>query len=288
MVRFANTLAIELKEGFWINRLKFVLLCLCFALLSVQFLNQYDVTSDIVDGAIVQLSGQGRFTAGDVLFSYFRGVRVESVSSQGLFAFPIGWFALQMVVAAIVGYYPVRHDGYDYQLALRSSSRIVIAVCRLIWIVLVVLSVFILGVVMSAFTAFLAGDLVFGLSPSMLNAMYGASMTIFDPCQSVIFFCVPLAGLLSLSVAQAFVAGVTEPVIGIIAITLYGVASVYVDSAFLVSGRTMLLRCFSSNNLSPILFGSYLPCVVCFVVFAAMFIILFSRIDFLNVDKESR
>lgn len=187
MVRFANTLAIELKEGFWINRLKFVLLCLCFALLSVQFLNQYDVTSDIVDGAIVQLSGQGRFTAGDVLFSYFRGVRVESVSSQGLFAFPIGWFALQMVVAAIVGYYPVRHDGYDYQLALRSSSRIVIAVCRLIWIVLVVLSVFILGVVMSAFTAFLAGDLVFGLSPSMLNAMYGASMTIFDPCQSVIF-----------------------------------------------------------------------------------------------------
>lgn len=288
MRRFKNTLLLEVKEGFRDNRPKFVLLCLCFALLSVQFLDQYDATSDIVDGAIVQLSGQGRFTAGDVLFSYFRGVRVESVSSEGLFAFPIGWFALQMVIAAIVGHYPVRHDGYDHQLALRSGSRFVVGLCRLIWIFLAILAAFVLGVVVSGCTALLSGELVFSLSPSTLGAMYGISVTMVDPCQVLIFFCAPLAGLLAVSVAQAFAAEAAEPIIGIIAVTVYDMASVYVDSALFVSGRTMLLRCGFSNDLSALLFGSYVPCVVCLTVFSILFIMLFKKSDFLSADKESR
>lgn len=287
-MRFANTLAIEVKEGFRDNCLKFVLLCLCFVILSIQFLNQYDVTSGIVDGAIIPLSDQGRFTAGDVLFSYFRGVRVETVASEGQFAFPIGWFALQVVIAAIAGHYPVRHDGYDHQLALRTGSRTAIGVCRLIWIVLAILSAFSLGVAVSACTALLAGEMAFGLSPGILGAMYGVSVTIDDPCQSAIFFCAPLAGILAVSVAQAFVAGVAEPIIGIIAVTVYDVASVYVDSALFVSGRTMLLRCGSPNDPSSLLFGSYVPCVVCLTVFSVLFIMLFKKSDFLSAEKESR
>lgn len=261
----------DIKSGFWSNRYKYVLLCACFAMLSMQFLGAYHHASTAAGDIPAALAGQA-FTGGDVFMSYFAGLPPPLAAGNLLTALPFGWLAFQVVIAAIVGYYPVRSGAYDTQLYLRAGSRLHVSLSRVLWMVLAVGAAYALALIACLLTALFFGSPVLAPSPAVASTLVGVDLSALNAGSKALVLILPCAASLAVSAAQVFIARELGPVAGVIAVSAYSVASVFVYALPLLPGAAMLARSVTQGSayLTPVAVLS--SCAACFVLCTALFV----------------
>lgn len=277
----------DIKAGFWANRFKYVLLCLCFLLMSLQFLDAYHNANAALSGALVSPPEQRPFTVGDMYLSYFIGSPPPLTSGNPLASFPLGWFTFQMVVAAIVGYYPVRCGYYDSQLYLRTGSRLRASLSRFIWAILAVLASYLLAFLTCFVTALVAGSSSFTLSPPIIAALYPVDISALTGINGAALLCLPLTASLAVSAAQLAIARATSPVTGVIFMAAYDVISVFVYAIPFLPGVSMLARSAGRDGADVSPEAVLAACLTCFIIGAAVFVTTGKHADLLNPSEES-
>ena len=124
----------DIKRGFREERSKF--LFTIFVCIAMCFLMHYQLHNYLAENHI---KGDSSLSWFDYLFYNLKGDKVYNYQDGERFIMPANWICFQVIVALIVGYYPIRDlSGYGKNTLVRSQSRILWFTSKIILTVILV------------------------------------------------------------------------------------------------------------------------------------------------------
>jgi hypothetical protein len=177
----------------------------------------------------------------DCLVNAFQGMEVYIPSPDNKFSIPFTWLIINVYIAFLVGYYPMRDlSGLGKYMLLCSRKRRDWWIGKCIWTVSTVLAFYAIGYgVMLFSTLYHSGSLgSFQLSGfSVLGASPLSSMDLI-----VYVMLLPILTSITFSMLQLVLSLFFKPMMSFLAIIILIVASAYFFTPFLIGNSSMLLR----------------------------------------------
>lgn len=230
----------DLRRGIreeWIKfAFAFIVCIACCSLMCYQ-LTLYKQANNINDNVSI--------TVMDFILYNLRGMKLYSPNMDGQYLLPAVWMFNQVMIALIVGYYPVRDlNGYGKNTLLRTQSRARWLLSKLMWIVCMVTLYYV--VIYSAsfiFALFTGNSLSFMPGNYITRLFYDINLQDIYVENFVIFIIVmPLLTSIVASILQVMMSYIIGPFISFVAIIVIMLSSTYISNPALIGNASMVIR----------------------------------------------
>lgn len=272
----------DLRRGIreeWIKfAFAFIVCIACCSLMCYQ-LTLYKQANNINDNVSI--------TVMDFILYNLRGMKLYSPNMDGQYLLPAVWMFNQVMIALIVGYYPVRDlNGYGKNTLLRTQSRARWLLSKLMWIVCMVTLYYV--VIYSAsfiFALFTGNSLSFMPGNYITRLFYDINLQDIYVENFVIFIIVmPLLTSIVASILQVMMSYIIGPFISFVAIIVIMLSSTYISNPALIGNASMVIR---SRFATPVGFTAEenVLCLAIYLISALIIgFIYFRNKDILNRD----
>lgn len=271
----------DIKRGFREERSKYlftILVCVAMCFLMHYQLHNYFTLHHI--------SSNSELSWFDYLFYNLKGDKVYEYNSGEQFRMPANWICNQVLVALIVGYYPIRDlSGYGKNTLVRSQSRILWFTSKIILtVILVVLFYITIYCTTLVFGLFDSGTVSATLNVKVTNFFYQVNISdIYMPTFIVYMLVVPLLTSITISIVQVVLSFVVNPFISLVLVIGYFTLGTYYDSPFLIGNFSQIFRSkFFNVEDGRTMEQAFLYLGIITVVFLVFGYIYFSKKDILN------
>ncbi len=232
----------DLVFGFSQNKYKYCIAALTFFVLCLTF---YIQSQDV--WVLNQDNDFSKFTGARSISDYFiflsRGIEVFDPSSGEPFNFPMFWAIIQVLVALLVATYPTNDmHGYSRNVFYRTTSRSIWWYAKISWVILTVLSFYLLGFAVVAAFALSVGDIaLFPISDISLHISSIDACSI-SPADTVLSLSVGVLASMFLAIVQVVLSFFIKAPFSFTAIMAYIIASTFLHTPILMADYSMLLR----------------------------------------------
>ncbi|MBP3038802.1 hypothetical protein J9303_04690 [Bacillaceae bacterium Marseille-Q3522] len=198
---------------------------------------------DLIQSAPIVGYNRSTFTYTDLLFPVFKGEEFQMPGDPGA-KFPVPWFFMQIIGPFIFGGY-MREDFFQQSsfLFIRAKHRFSIWISKLIFAVVVVLSMYLLIAVMTAllsfsFLSFSPAWSDYGEKEILPKLSLELSLFAFTIHMLLLPFCMTVFTVIIQAVLSVFM----RPIYAFLVIAALLAVSVYSTSRFLPGSYSMILR----------------------------------------------
>jgi hypothetical protein len=280
---FGKLLKHDCRMGFSRNLALYGISMVAFISLSLLFVGEIRAlaTSPLID-APAQGKVSGTFV--DLVTYHFKG-RVPYVPNQDIpFTLPFDWIAIQVFVALLVGYYPVRDfRGYASQVLIRTKNKWQWWLSKSLWVMLTVICFYLLAFLIALTVSLASGWGIPVESAAIGGFAAGVSLAGLPPEQVVLLFLVPVLLSIALSLVQMVLSFAIGPLWAFMGLMAYNGVSAYADTNLLIGDLSMVLR-------NPLVGGSGLSSELSLVLSAGVSVaaIVFGAVLFKYQDVSIR
>ena len=271
----------DIKRGFREERGKylftiFVCVAMCF-LMHFQLYN-YLSSKNISDNVSISWF--------DYLFYNLRGDRVYVPDDGERFVMPAIWICYQVLVALIVGYYPIRDlSGYGKNTLVRSQSRVLWFSAKIIWTVIaVVLFYLTMYATTFLFSLFESGNISMTPNIDIIKIFYQVDVSdVYLPNLILYLLVIPMLTSITMSIVQVVLSFVINPFLSFVLVIGYFTIGTYYDAPYLIGNFSQILRSkFFNMATGHTIEQAFLCLGIIAVVFIVFGYIYFSKKDILN------
>lgn len=272
----------DLRRGMreeWIKLAFAFIVCIACCTLMFSQLLQYNQDNGINENISISVM--------DFILYNLRGMKLYSPNMDGQYLLPAVWMFNQVMIALIVGYYPVRDlNGYGKNTLLRTQSRSRWLLSKLVWIVCMVIAYYI--VIYSAsfiFALFTGNSLSFMPGEYITRLFYDIDLQDIYVENFVIFIItMPMLTSIVASIVQVMMSYIISPFISFLAIIVVMLSSTYISNPALIGNASMVIR---SRFATPVGFTAEETVLYLAIYLIAALIIgfvYFGNKDILNKD----
>lgn len=272
----------DLRRGIreeWIKLAFAFIVCIACCTLMFSQLLQYNQDNGINENISISVM--------DFILYNLRGMKLYSPNMDGQYLLPAVWMFNQVMIALIVGYYPVRDlNGYGKNTLLRTQSRSRWLLSKLVWIVCMVIAYYI--VIYSAsfiFALFTGNSLSFMPGEYITKLFYDIDLQDIYVENFVIFIItMPMLTSIVASIVQVMMSYIISPFISFLAIIVVMLSSTYISNPALIGNASMVIR---SRFATPVGFTAEETVLYLAIYLIAALIIgfvYFGNKDILNKD----
>ncbi len=272
----------DLRRGIreeWIKLAFAFIVCIACCTLMFSQLLQYNQDNGINENISISVM--------DFILYNLRGMKLYSPNMDGQYLLPAVWMFNQVMIALIVGYYPVRDlNGYGKNTLLRTQSRSRWLLSKLVWIVCMVIAYYI--VIYSAsfiFALFTGNSLSFMPGEYITRLFYDIDLQDIYVENFVIFIItMPMLTSIVASIVQVMMSYIISPFISFLAIIVVMLSSTYISNPALIGNTSMVIR---SRFATPVGFTAEETVLYLAIYLIAALIIgfvYFGNKDILNKD----
>lgn len=272
----------DLRRGIreeWIKLAFAFIVCIACCTLMLSQLLQYNQDNGINENISISVM--------DFILYNLRGMKLYSPNMDGQYLLPAVWMFNQVMIALIVGYYPVRDlNGYGKNTLLRTQSRSRWLLSKLVWIVCMVIAYYI--VIYSAsfiFALFTGNSLSFMPGEYITRLFYDIDLQDIYVENFVIFIItMPMLTSIVASIVQVMMSYIISPFISFLAIIVVMLSSTYISNPALIGNASMVIR---SRFATPVGFTAEETVLYLAIYLIAALIIgfvYFGNKDILNKD----
>ena len=230
----------DLRRGIreeWIKLAFAFIVCIACCTLMFSQLLQYNQDNGINENISISVM--------DFILYNLRGMKLYSPNMDGQYLLPAVWMFNQVMIALIVGYYPVRDlNGYGKNTLLRTQSRSRWLLSKLVWIVCMVIAYYI--VIYSAsfiFALFTGNSLSFMPGEYITRLFYDIDLQDIYVENFVIFIItMPMLTSIVASIVQVMMSYIISPFISFLAIIVVMLSSTYISNPALIGNASMVIR----------------------------------------------
>lgn len=222
----------------------------------------------------------------DYLFYNLKGDKVYNYQDGERFIMPANWICFQVIVALIVGYYPIRDlSGYGKNTLVRSQSRVLWFTSKIILtVILVVLFYIAIYGTTLVFGLFDSGSVSANLNVDVTNIFYQVNISdIYMPTFIAYLLIIPLLTSIAMSIVQVVLSFVINPFLSLVLVIGYFTIGTYYDAPYLIGNFSQVLRSkFFNMDTGHTMEQAFLCLGIITVVFLVFGYIYFSKKDILN------
>ena len=272
----------DLRRGIreeWIKLAFAFIVCIACCTLMFSQLLQYNQDNGINENISISVM--------DFILYNLRGMKLYSPNMDGQYLLPAVWMFNQVMIALIVGYYPVRDlNGYGKNTLLRTQSRSRWLLSKLVWIVCMVIAYYI--VIYSAsfiFALFTGNSLSFMPGEYITRLFYDIDLQDIYVENFVIFIItMPMLTSIVASIVQVMMSYIISPFISFLAIIVVMLSSTYISNPALIGNASMVIR---SRFATPVVFTveeTVLYLAIYLIAALIIGFVYFGNKDILNKD----
>ncbi len=234
----------DLALGFANNRAKYVVALLCFIALCSFYLTASEEMMQLSKAGMGPSWNSDNFSLFDVLIYAAFGMGKYTPSPDNPFMLPIRWLTMQVLVAVIVGYYPVDDlAGYAPQVFVRMRGIWSWWLSKCSWIVSSVVAFYLLGLVVFACFAFAFGSpFAPSASDSPSALVNGLSVINISPSMFIAALLIAPTLSIALSLAQVALSLLIGPFMSFMALMTFYALSIYFSTPLLIGDYSMIAR----------------------------------------------
>lgn len=185
-------------------------------------------------------------SAMDFILYNLRGMKLYSPNMEGeQYFLPAVWMFNQVMIALIVGYFPVRDlSGYGKNTLLRTKSRSRWLLSKIIWIVCMVAAYYILIYMATlVFCVFTGNSLSFMPTEFITSLFYDIDLqNVYVENLMLCIIIMPLITSIVVSIVQVALSYVVSPYISFLAIIALMLSSTYISNPALIGNASMIIR----------------------------------------------
>lgn len=270
----------DLRRGVREEWLKFIfafIVCIGCCSLMCHQLSLYHYANGINEDVKISLM--------DFIIYNLRGMKLYSPNMDGQYLLPAVWMFNQVMIALIVGYYPVRDlEAYGKNTLLRTKSRVNWFLSKIIWTVFMVV-VYYLILYIATFVFCVCTNNLLSIEPTeyIMYLFYDIDLkNIYVDNFIVFILTMPIATSVVASVMQVILSYIVNPFISFITVIVMMLSSTYIANPALIGNASMVIR---SRFVSPVGFtiGECSMYLLLYLVIALVLgIIYFRKKDILN------
>lgn len=180
----------------------------------------------------------------DIMLNIFIGNKpFDPTEGKGI-NIAINWIVFHTLLFSSIGFYLIDDlKKSATQIILRTKSRALWWTSKIIWCMVLVVSYYLLFFICAVLCGFFSGNMTFSLSDEIVSELYeitvqGVSMgkTIFT------IIVLPMIVSISFAIVNAFISLIVKPIISLILVVCYLVASAFYESPILLFNYSMVLR----------------------------------------------
>lgn len=279
-MKFIRLTLFDMKRGFKEEWLKFILsfvVCIaCCFLMSYQ-LTLYQRTNNIDSNISI--------TVMDFVVYNLRGMKLYSPNLDGQYLLPAVWMFNQIMIALIVGNYPVNDlNGYGINTLIRTKSRGKWLLSKIIWVICMVILYYII-LYLATFMYVVLTNNSLSLVPSeyITKLFYDIDLCDIHIEYFIAFIILmPILTSIVVSVVQTMMSFIIRPFLSFILIIFIMLSSTYISNPLLIGNASMIIR---SRFATPVGFSveesaSYL--VIYFFLSLIIGFLYFNKKDIVN------
>ena len=223
----------------------------------------------------------------DFILYNLRGMKLYSPNMDGQYLLPAVWMFNQVMIALIVGYYPVRDlNGYGKNTLLRTQSRSRWLLSKLVWIVCMVIAYYI--VIYSAsfiFALFTGNSLSFMPGEYITRLFYDIDLQDIYVENFVIFIItMPMLTSIVASIVQVMMSYIISPFISFLAIIVVMLSSTYISNPALIGNASMVIRSRFATPVGFTVEETVLYLAIYLIAALIIGFVYFGNKDILNKD----
>lgn len=232
------------------------------------------------------IAGYGNFF--DYLLYLFQGDIIHEISLDSRFSIPVYWLGIHLFIALSVGSYPCEDlTGYGRMKILYSGSRLRWLAGKLIWIILHVLTCYmIMYMTVFLFCITKQADISFTLSADIWENTRSEILSLKQSQILEMIIILPLLTSIAISFFQNLLAVIFQPQIGYIFTCCLLILSCYWVSPITLGNYTMWYRnvLIDSNGVE-----SFTGCILNITIIILVFIVLWQYMKKCDIlDKKER
>ena len=272
----------DLRRGIreeWIKLAFAFIVCIACCTLMFSQLLQYNQDNGINENISISVM--------DFILYNLRGMKLYSPNMDGQYLLPAVWLFNQVMIALIVGYYPVRDlNGYGKNTLLRTQSRSRWLLSKLVWIVCMVIAYYI--VIYSAsfiFALFTGNSLSFMPGEYITRLFYDIDLQDIYVENFVIFIItMPMLTSIVASIVQVMMSYIISPFISFLAIIVVMLSSTYISNPALIGNASMVIRSRFATPVGFTVEETVLYLAIYLIAALIIGFVYFGNKDILNKD----
>ncbi|MGN0497453.1 MAG: hypothetical protein ACI4F6_00060 [Acutalibacteraceae bacterium] len=272
----------DLRRGIreeWIKLAFAFIVCIACCTLMFSQLLQYNQDNGINENISISVM--------DFILYNLRGMKLYSPNMDGQYLLPAVWMFNQVMIALIVGYYPVRDlNGYGKNTLLRTQSRSRWLLSKLVWIVCMVIAYYI--VIYSAsfiFALFTGNSLSFMPGEYITRLFYDIDLQDIYVENFVIFIItMPMLTSIVASIVQVMMSYIISPFISFLAIIVVMLSSTYISNPALIGNASMVIRSRFATPVGFTVEETVLYLAIYLIAALIIGFVYFGNKDILNKD----
>ena len=272
----------DLRRGIreeWIKLAFAFIVCIACCTLMFSQLLQYNQDNGINENISISVM--------DFILYNLRGMKLYSPNMDGQYLLPAVWMFNQVMIALIVGYYPVRDlNGYGKNTLLRTQSRSRWLLSKLVWIVCMVIAYYI--VIYSAsfiFALFTGNSLSFMPGEYITRLFYDIDLQDIYVENFVIFIItMPMLTSIVASIVQVMMSYIISPFISFLAIIVVMLSSTYISNPALIGNASMVIRSRFATPVGFTVEETVLYLAIYLIAALIIGLVYFGNKDILNKD----
>lgn len=256
----------DLKCGFVYNRIKLII-GIFFVLLNCIYFQMMTDKLPLDDISI-----------GDLIIFMFKGEPVFYLKT-GNFPMPVIYLGFQIVIAALVGYYPNDDiTGYGKQVFIRCQNKKKWWMSKIIWCTVTVLFFYLCTyVLIMIFSLFAGYDISFDYHKEIIINTNNIDVPVISPKTIILSgIIMPVIYSVVISLIQVFLSMISNAVISFIIVMVYNFMTVFFANKIFIGNYAMILR--NTENSYPV-FNPFWGLVISLILIVT--VVLLGRI-FIN------
>ena len=241
MKRFYRMVGLDIRQGIISAYLKYMVVLI----ISFAFTQNYYVKIEnyIANGKVV-----GEVTFFDILIWFFKGMKEYIPTSNKPFEIPVDFLLLNIILAIIIGNYPMKDiNGYGRSILVRSDTRLSWWFSKCIWNILSVITfyatIYIGIIVVYVAHGGLSSGIEYMLNADLMKAIFQVELgTINSRGLMISIIVLPIITSIAISMLQMTLAFYLNPIVSYVIIIAMYIFSAFYMKWFMIGNYLMMYR----------------------------------------------
>lgn len=180
----------------------------------------------------------------DIMLNIFIGNKSCDPTEGNGVNIAINWIVFHALLFSSIGFYLIDDlKKSATQIILRTKSRTLWWTSKIIWCTVLVVSYYLLFFICAVLCGFFSGNMTFSLSDEIVSELYEITLQGVSVGKTIFTIIVlPMIVSISFAIVNAFVSLIVKPIISLILVVCYLVASAFYESPILLFNYSMVLR----------------------------------------------
>jgi len=241
MKRFNRMVRADIRQGIFGAYLKYILVFIISLTFTENFFAK--VGNYVIKGKIA-----GKLTIFDTVLYFFKGMQEYIPASHKPFEVPVDFLLLNILLAIIIGNYPMKDiNGYGRSVLVRSDTRISWWLCKCIWNVLSVITYYVaiyIGIiVMYVGNRGLSNGIDFRLNADLMKVVFGVDLgTVNSSMLIITILLLPIITSIAISLLQMTLAFYLNPIVSFVIVIAIYIFSAFYMKWFMMGNYLMMYR----------------------------------------------